>query len=118
MADQAKEKTAFVCHRGLFHYRRMPFGLTNAPATFQRLMSQLFEGDKWRFVCIYLDDILIVSSNFQEHVTHVGEVLKHLNEAGLRLKPQSVPLLRKRSSTWDSHYQRRGYAQMIERFQR
>ena len=87
MADQAKEKTAFVCHRGLFHYRRMPFGLTNAPATFQRLMSQLFEGDKWRFVHIYLDDILIVSANFQEHVTHVGEVLKHLNEAGLRLKP-------------------------------
>jgi len=34
-----------------------------------------------------LDDILIVSANFQEHVTHVGEVLKRLNEAGLRLKP-------------------------------
>ena len=44
MDDTSKHKTAFVCHMGLFQFRRMPFGLTNAPATFQRLMSQLFSG--------------------------------------------------------------------------
>ena len=44
VADCDKPKTAFICHRGLFQYRRMPFGLTNAPATFQRLMGKLFGG--------------------------------------------------------------------------
>ena len=59
MAEESKEKTAFICHRGLYQFRRMPFGLTNAPATFQRLMERLFAG--WDFVFIYLDDILIAS---------------------------------------------------------
>ena len=61
MAEESKEKTAFVCHRGLYQYCRMPFGLTNAPATFQRLMDKLFNG--WNFVFIYLDDIPEVFQN-------------------------------------------------------
>ena len=61
MDDDSKHKTAFVCHMGLFQFRRMPFGLTNAPATFQRLMSQLLSGKEWEFVSVYLDDILIAS---------------------------------------------------------
>ena len=74
----------------------MPFGLTNAPATFQRLMNQLFEGEKWKFVHIYLDDILIVSPNFQEHLTHIEQVLAHLAEAGLRLKPAKCAFAQKK----------------------
>ena len=85
MAEESKEKTAFVCHRGLYQYCRMPFGLTNAPATFQRLMDKLFTG--WNFVFIYLDDILIASKSFSEHITHITQVLQRLQEAGLKVKP-------------------------------
>ena len=53
MAEDAKHKTAFTCHLGLFQYRRIPFRLTNAPATSQRLMSQLFSGQEWSFVFVY-----------------------------------------------------------------
>ena len=74
----------------------MPFGLTNAPAMFQRLMNQLFEGEKWKFVHIYLDDILIVSPNFQEHLTHIEQVLAHLAEAGLRFKPAKCAFAQKK----------------------
>jgi len=85
VAEESKAKTAFVCHRGLYQFRRMPFGLTNAPATFQRLMDKLFNG--WSYVFIYLDDILIASKNFAEHIAHITEVLQRLQEAGLKLKP-------------------------------
>ena len=58
----------------------------NAPATFQRLMNRLFTGEDWRFVNVYLDDILIVSPDMKEHLNHIGKVLKRLDEAGLRLR--------------------------------
>ena len=69
MVPESKDKTAFTCHLVLFQYKRMPFGLTNTPATFQCLMNQLFSGKDWNFVFVYLDDILIVSKSFEEHLT-------------------------------------------------
>ena len=80
MAEGSKDKTAFICHQGLFQYRRMPFGLTNAPATFQRLMSTLFAGREWSFVFVYLDDLLVVSRSIEEHVEHLGKVFRKLEE--------------------------------------
>ena len=50
-------------------------------------MNQLFSGNTWNFVFVYLDDLLIVSRSFQKHLQHVGKVLTTLEEAGLRLKP-------------------------------
>ena len=66
----------------------MPFGLTNAPATFQWLMNQLFTGPKWQFLFVYLDDLLIVSQSYEEHLEHIKQVLRQLEESGLRLQPE------------------------------
>ena len=71
----------------------MPFGLTNTPATFQRLMDKLFDG--WSFVFIYLDDILIASRNFEEHTSHVIEVLQKLQDVGLKVKPSKCKFAKK-----------------------
>ena len=95
MEEQSKQKTAFTCHLGLFQYRRMPFGLTNAPATFQRLMDRIFLGPEWDSVFVYLDDILIVSATFEDHLKEVGCVLDRLSEAGLHLKPSKCSFARK-----------------------
>jgi len=95
MEEQSKPQTAFICHQGLYQYRRMPFGLTNAPATFQHLMNKLFSGKEWEPVFVYLDDILIVSASFEDHVRDVGLVLDRLMEAGLRLKPSKCLFPRK-----------------------
>ena len=72
----------------------MPFGLCNAPATFQRLMQRVLAGLEWCFV--YIDDILIISSTFEEHLERVREVLARLRKAGLRLKPEKCRFLRPR----------------------
>ena len=99
MDDDAKHRSVFVCHMGLFQFCWMPFGLTNASATFQRLMSQLFSGKEWEFVSVYLDNLLIASQSMTEHMAHV-QILLQLKEAGLHLKPANVCLQLRRSSTW------------------
>ena len=81
-------KTAFSTpDGGHYEYKRLPFGLCNAPATFQRLMNELFKEELYKFVTIFLDDVLIYSSDEKEHADHLRLVLKKLEEAGLKLKP-------------------------------
>jgi transposase InsO family protein len=88
-----REKTAFVTHRGLFEFRVMPFGLCNAPATFQDLMNNVL-GDLIyrRKVLVYLDDIIIWSSSFEEHMELLEEVFSRLRDAGLKLNLKKCKL--------------------------
>jgi len=81
-----KPKTAFTCHAGCFQFCRMPFGLCNAPATFQRTIDILLSGFRWRSCLVYLDDIIVFSSTFDDHLGHVTEILKVLETAGISLK--------------------------------
>ena len=64
-------KTTFRTHYGHFEYKVMPFGLTNAPIVFQHMMNDIFREYLDHFVVIYLDDILVFSSNLEEHTQHV-----------------------------------------------
>ena len=63
----------------------MPFGLSGAPATFQRLIDQTLKGLNG-FIGIYLDDIMIYSHTWEEHLHHIEQVLAQLRDAGLTLK--------------------------------
>ena len=82
-------KAAFVTNRGLFEPKVMFFGLTNSPATFQTLMNAIFADliAKGK-VAVYLDDILIWSSDITEHRKVVHKVLKRLEEHDLYLRPE------------------------------
>ena len=64
----------------------MPFGLCNAPVTFQRVMQIVLAGLEGEGVFVYLDDILIASKNFGEHLRQLRAVFERLRSAGLRLK--------------------------------
>src|SRR6266542_249956 len=64
----------------------MPFGLTNAPATFQRLMNYVLHDYLNDFVVVYLDDILVCSETFDEHINHLRKVFIKLREANLVIK--------------------------------
>ena len=80
------EKTAFICHRGLYEFIRMPFGLANAPACLQRIMDYIFGDLIGRSVMIYLDDIVVFTKTEEEHAIVLQEVFSRLRKYGLRLK--------------------------------
>jgi hypothetical protein len=79
-------KTAFVCKRGLYEFVRMPFGLCNAPGTFQRAMDILLSGLNWKISLIYIDDILVFSATFEQHLKDLESVLKRLSEVQFTVK--------------------------------
>ena len=70
--ESSCEKTAFTTHIGLFQYILLPFGLTNAPASFQRLLEHVLWDYIGKFVILYIDDILIFSASFDDHLSHVA----------------------------------------------
>ena len=88
------EKSAFVTSRGLFEFKVMPFGLCNAPSTFQRLMEFSLSGLQWDICLVYLDDIIVFSRTFEEHLIRLESVLQRLRTTGLKLKPSKCNLLR------------------------
>ena len=65
--------TAFAMPFGLYQFRMMPFGLSGAPATFQRLMDCVLPGTD-NFAAAYLDDIVIYSRTWKEHLHKTCEV--------------------------------------------
>ena len=76
--EDARAKSAFTTHHGLFEFTRMPFGRCNAPATFQRAMQAVLAGLEWNSCFVYLDDILIASRTLDEHLQHIREVFGRL----------------------------------------
>ena len=87
MSEKDKEKTAFtVGNLGFYECNRMAFGLTNAPATFQRLMERCMGELNLKECLIFLDDILIFSESFDEHLSRLEAVFSQLNKHGLKLK--------------------------------
>ena len=89
MEEADRKKTAFSTREGHFEFNVMPFGLTNAPATFkaQRLMECVLAGLTYEQCLIYLDDIVVFSVTFDQHLERLKMVFHHLAEAGLKLKP-------------------------------
>ncbi len=77
-----RQKTAFLCPWGKWEYLRMPFGLRNAPATFQKLMDRVLT-DCHEYSSVYIDDILIWSSNWKQHLEHLRGVFGQLEKEGL-----------------------------------
>jgi len=89
------DKTAFICPRGMYKFRKMPFGLCNSGATFQRLMDVVLSGLHFQVCLVYIDDIILFSSTVDEHLERLITVLDRLQSAGLKLKPEKCVLFQK-----------------------
>ena len=86
LEENSKPITAFtVPGNGMFQFKQMPFGLTNAPATFQRLMDKVITPDLKPNVFYYLDDIIIITQNFDDHLKYLSLVLDKIKKANLTI---------------------------------
>ena len=90
--EEDKEKTAFICHEGLFEFNKMPFGLASAPSVFSALMDKVLAGATKYAMC-YIDDIIVFSETFEEHMAHLEDVLNRLEKAGLKIKVSKCDFL-------------------------
>jgi transposase InsO family protein len=87
ITDEDKPKTAFLAPGlGQWQFKVLCFGLTNAPATFQSAMHEIFKEHIGKFVCVYLDDVLVYSKTAEEHAIHVRTVLDILRKHEFKAK--------------------------------
>eukprot|EP00798_Chlamydomonas_sp_ICE-L_P008352 gene8352-biopygen1980 len=88
LAEASQDFSAFWWDKQLYRFKRVPFGLKHAPAYFQKVMeTELGKRGLLKFCKVFIDDILIHSATFAEHIRHVEAVLQCLIEVGLRIHP-------------------------------
>ena len=92
LTDRAKERSAFVTENSHYQYTRMPFSMCGAPATFQRTMTNILEDMIGKNIYVYIDDIAIYTTTFEEHMVALQEVLNRLRKNGLFLKPKKCTI--------------------------
>ena len=89
--QEDQHKTAFTTPYGLYHFKVMPFGLCGAPATFQRMMDRLLRGAE-EHAAAYIDDLVIYSQTWEEHICHLRDILTRLRAAKLTARPEKCQL--------------------------
>ena len=91
-----RDETSFVTRRGRFRFRVLSFGLSRAPAVFQRLMDLVIAGLTLEICLVILDDIIVMSKTFEQHLERLNLVLDRLRRANLKVKPSKSHFFQKR----------------------
>lgn len=96
MDPEDSKYTAFTAGcQGFYEWVRLPMGLSNSAATFQRVMETVMGSANLQSCLLYLDDIIVFSKDFEQHLKRLDDVLTKLEQAGLKLKPSKCCLFQK-----------------------
>lgn len=87
-----RHKTAFCTQEGQYEWNRLPQGLRNAASSFQRLLERVLVGLKDLQICTYIDDIVVASSTFEEHIERLDVVFSRLSQHNLKVNPKKCQL--------------------------
>ena len=103
LSEAFQAATAFFCPGiGHLEYVTMPFGLKTAPAVFCRAMESMLRGLKGRFATVLMDDFLIYSKTFEEHLKHMRVFLQRCRDMNLTLSLEKAQILTN-SITYNGH---------------
>ena len=96
MDPDDRHKTAYSTPDGrLYQCKVMPFGLCNSLGTFERLVEEIFSGLQYRILLLYLDDVLIYGSTFNEQLERLKIIFDRIRESKIKLKPKKCVLFKK-----------------------
>jgi hypothetical protein len=98
LAANSPWATAFCMAFGFFKFNKLPMGISVGCQVLIRVVDRLFGDLKQKFVCNFMDDLVVYSRSLPEHLEHLAEVFRRLQEAGFTLKPDKLPLARTKNS--------------------
>ncbi|CAF1479320.1 unnamed protein product, partial [Adineta ricciae] len=93
--EEDKHKTAFVTAEGLYEWNVLAQGLKNSPPSFQRVMAEVLSPCRL-FTLVYIDDIVVFSRSFEEHVEHIQQLLSILSKYNFQLNPPKCKLFQQK----------------------
>ncbi|GFX95427.1 retrovirus-related Pol polyprotein from transposon opus [Trichonephila clavipes] len=95
MDEESKPLTAFTTHNAVYQWKTMPFGLAGASGTFQREMNRILKSHS-EYAQAYMDDVVIFSKTFEEHLVHLELVLAELEKLGISVRLDKCSFAAKR----------------------
>ena len=87
ISPESTKYTAFNTCFGTYKFLRLPMGLRTSPHSFQMLMDKVLDGLTFKSLLCYLDDILVCSETFEEHMKDLTDLFERLRDSGLKLNP-------------------------------
>ena len=105
--EKDRPKTAFSTRDQHYQFKVLPQGVTNGPPAFQRIVSQILGPTRWKYSLAYLDDVIIYSPTFDQHVIHLDDILGRLNDANFRLNIEKCHIARTSIDYLGHHIERR-----------
>ena len=94
LSEEDRPKTAFSTRDNHYQFTVLPQGITNGPATFQRVINHILGPSRWKYALAYIDDVIIYSTTFEEHSSHLNDICQILKDARFRLNPDKCEIAR------------------------
>jgi hypothetical protein len=92
LSAKSRKATAFCTNFGLFEFTKLPMGISVGCQVLSRVVDSLFGDLKHKFIYNFMDDLVVYSSSFEEHLQHLKEVFARLERAGFTLNQEKLRL--------------------------